>query len=180
MTEAAAPFEPPIRPAEPDDVGLVVDTWLEGYRRGSPWARRLTNDVFFAHHGPVVAALLGRSSVLCACDPGDRRVVYGYAVFEPSTPEGPAIHWVYVKKIMRRLGIGRRLLAATGLPPDLAGVNVTHPTYAWFATRRLDSSGDVAVPGRSGLEEHFPRAVHNPYLGLGLPRRDAAGPEDRR
>lgn len=161
-----------IRPAEADDVSFVVGTWVEGYRRGSPWAHRLRDHVFFRHHQPVIAEILSRAEVLVACDQSDPRVIYGDVVFELETPEGPAIHWIYVKKSLRRLGVGRRLLEATGLPVDLAGVNVTHPTYSWFATRRIGADGEVSVPGRSGLEELFPQAIHNPYLGLGLPARD--------
>lgn len=161
-----------IRLAEPSDVQFVVGTWIEGYRRGSPWAHRLRDRVFFRHHQPIIAALLERSEVLVACDQSDPRVIYGDIVYELSSPEGPAVHWVYVKKSLRRLGVAAHLLAATGLPQDLAGVNITHPTYAWFATRRIGSDGEVAVPGRSGLEERFPYAIHNPYLGLGLPARD--------
>lgn len=172
-----------IRPAEPDDVAFIVGTWIEGYRRGSPWAHRLTNHVFFRHHQPVIALLLARSLSIVACDPGDPRVIYGDLVYEPATPEGPAVHWAYVKKAMRRLGVARRLLEASGLPLDLAGVNVTHPTYTWFATRRAAGPGAQFSPGRAGLEELFPRAIHNPYLGLGLPARDvspdALGVDDR-
>lgn len=165
-----------IRPADADDVQFVVGTWIEGFRKGSPWAKRLTNDVYFRHHGSVVAALLSRSEVLVACDRTDPRVIYGDVVFERATAEGPALHWVYVRKSMRLLGVARALLLATGLPPDLSGVNVTHPTFLWFATRRLGPDGEVATPGRGGLEEMFPRAIHNPYLGLGLPARDAPVP----
>lgn len=156
-----------VRPADPDDVQFVVGTWIEGYRHGSPWAHRLTDAVFFQHHQPVIASILERAFVIVACDAADPRVIYGDVVYEPITPEGPALHWVYVKKAFRRLGVARALLASTGLPFDLAGVNVTHPTYVWFATRRL-RDGSVTTPGRAGLEEMFPRAIHNPYLGLGL------------
>jgi GNAT superfamily N-acetyltransferase len=161
-----------LRPAGPDDVALVSETWLESYRNDSPWAHRLTDHVFFAHHQPAVAEILSRACAVVACDPADERVVYGTVVWEPATAEGPAVHWVYVKKALRRLGVARRLLAATGLPADLAGVNVTHPTYSWYATRRLGAGGEVLRPGRAGLEELFPRAVVNLYLGLGVPSRD--------
>ncbi|HEX9052278.1 MAG TPA: GNAT family N-acetyltransferase [Anaeromyxobacter sp.] len=175
QVEAVASREFPvvIRHAEPSDVAVVSETWLESYRNDSPWAHRLTDRVFFAHHQPAVAELLSRSCALVACDPQDERVVYGAVVWEPLTPEGPALHWVYVRKALRRFGIARRLLAATDLPPDLAGVNVTHPTYSWYATRRLGPGGEVVRAGRSGLEELFPRAVVNFYLGLGVPSRDA-------
>lgn len=171
MSAEAAEAICTIRPAVPDDVAFIADTWLEGYRHGSPWANRLTNQVFYSHHHPVVHALLARASVLAAVDSEDPQVIRGYVVWEPETPEGPALHWIYVSKAWRRLGIAARLLAATGLPPDLAGVNVTHPTFLWFATRRVGADGEVAVPGRAGLEEMFPGAVHNPYLGFGLPSR---------
>ncbi len=172
-----AEFPALVRLAEPSDVPLVSESWLEAYRNDSPWAHRLTDRVFFAHHQPVVAALLSRSCALVACDPEDPRVVYGAVVWEPATEEGPALHWVYVRKALRRLGVARRLLAETGLPADLAGVNVTHPTYAWYATRRLGAAGDVVRPGRGGLEELFPLAVVNLYLGLGVPSREVPAEE---
>ncbi len=167
MPEAAACL---VRPAEPADLAFISETWAEGFRRGSAWAHRLTNRVYFSHHAPVIAALLSRSAVLVAADPQDPAVIYGYVVFEVESPEGPALHWCYVKKAWRRLGVATRLVeaaVAAGLPAGLVGVNITHPTYPWFAVRNRSGGVD-----RHGIEEKFPRAVNNPYLGLGMPARE--------
>lgn len=147
---SATPFH--IRAGTPADVAFVLGNWLNNHRRESPWAHRVTDDVYFGEYRPIIVALVQQSQVLVAhADDGS---LLGEIVFQPETPMGPACHWVYVLKPFRKLGIGRALLEASGLPLDLAGVRITHPTRSWFTTKATGA----------GLEERFKAAIHDPCM----------------
>lgn len=141
--------EPRIRAAELGDVAFISSTWKQSYWRESPWASRLTWRTFNQQHARVVQRLLALSSALVACDPTRSDAIIGYAVFDRTAPL--ALHFAYTKPAFRRAGVFRSLLAASGLPADLAGVDVTHATWAWFSRAE-----------KPGLEEFYPLAVNNP------------------
>lgn len=184
MTPTAAPangHRPHIRSAVETDRAFIASTWAQNFWRESSWANRIRWPIFNAGHAPIIRRLLERSAVLVACDPIATDEIAGYLVYEPPlTPvapsqdgrpvallrpyHGPAVHFAYVKPAFRRAGVLRSLLAASELPPTLAGVAVTHGTRAWFSAPDLrDSQNRVVKPGRPGLEEKFPGAVHDPY-----------------
>jgi hypothetical protein len=162
MQEVAVPAQitPKIRPATEGDVAFVSSTWKQSFWRESTWANRIRWTVFEPGHAKIVQRLLARSMVLVACDPEVETEDVGYIVFEPG-----AIHYAYVKPPFRRAGVLRSLLAETGLPKDLAGVAITHGTRTWFSAPPLvdKPTGKTLKAGRPGLEEKFPKAVHDPY-----------------
>jgi GNAT superfamily N-acetyltransferase len=136
-----------------EDFDFVQATLLNHYYEESFWAQRLTTRSYFDGHTPLVRALLQQARVLVACTQEDPGLILGFVVFEPAG--GPAgtdvLDFLYVKKAWRKLGVGRMLLAATGLTPTLDGVQVTFATKAWFRTK-----------GHPGLEERF-KATYWPY-----------------
>lgn len=133
------------------DLPLIISTWLKSYRTG-PFARRITDDVYYDHHKRIVPMLLGRAQTLVACDPDDSYEIFGYLTCEVLRGN-PVLHYAYTKNRWRRLGIMTALIAASPLPPDLAGVHVSHAGPDWF-----DGPKD-----RRGLESRFPNARYNPY-----------------
>lgn len=168
MSNAATQRQPEatplkLRPAVPGDVAFLSSTWKQNFWRESPWANRIRWPIFDAGHAPIVQRLLERSKVLVACDPTLEDEIAGYLVWEPNV-----LHWAYVKPAFRRAGVFSSLLAATGLPADLAGVAVTHGTRAWFSASPMTdkATGRELKPGRKGLETLFPLAHHDPYRGL--------------
>jgi GNAT superfamily N-acetyltransferase len=149
---ATAPYA--IRPAKPEDAAFILGCWLEQWWKESAWAHRVRAREYFAGHRPLVVSILEHASALVACDAEDADALLGFIVFEPEYAGGPVVDLAYVKKAFRGLGIGRALLAASGLPQDLADVRLTHCTRAWFTTK---ANGP-------GIEARFPNAIHNPYL----------------
>lgn len=142
-----------IRDAGKDDWAFLVASWLQNYRRESYFAARITDVVFYAKHHKVIESIVARSKTLVSCLASDPSEILGVLVCEASPP---TLHWVYVKKSYRRWGIASRLIQHSGLPIDLAGVRISHPTKMWFTTKQHGP----------GLEDKFPRAIHDPYAGL--------------
>jgi len=150
-----------IRPAVPGDLNFVLGTWTNSHWQESPWANRLRWPIYKRGHERIIRSLLARSHVLVAHEPGDENEILGYFVFEPQIP---AAHWCYVKPHFRKEGVARALLAHSGLPLDLTGVTITHPTRAWFTVQAQRGQGGVILrPAKLGLEEKFPLSQHDPY-----------------
>lgn len=109
-----------LRPGTETDISFVANTWFEHFRLSSYELRRTRPGPFQKLIGPRIAAILERAHVLVAA-PEDTEdpTVYGFRVTTPGT-----IHFVYVKSIFRKFGIGRALV--NGLP--LEGMTWTTST----------------------------------------------------
>jgi GNAT superfamily N-acetyltransferase len=152
-----------LRPGRLDDRSFILASWLQNYRRESHFARRITDTVFYANHHDVADALLRRCRVTVATLKNDDAEILGYLVWEaPAEGRPHVLHWCYVKKPFRRMGVGRALVEATGAPKDLDGCYITHATMLWFAARRAEGYSP-------GLEAMFPKVIYNPYLALREP-----------
>jgi hypothetical protein len=128
------------------DEAFILATWLRSFRHGSMFARRLTNDVFFTNHHPIVTDILARSSTLVATLEDDPDVILGYLVTEHTDPR-PILHFAYVKKEFRRMRVLTQLLDESNLPADLDNVEISHPTFDWLEF----------------LAPRFPGSRSNPY-----------------
>jgi GNAT superfamily N-acetyltransferase len=92
-----------IRPAAEADLRFIFDSWIESYRR-SKYTRDLAGIIYRNEHSPRIRSALSRCKVLVACDKSDENQIAGYVVFEP-----PILHYLYVKREMRRFGVGTLL-----------------------------------------------------------------------
>lgn len=121
----------------PEDLSFVYATWLRSYRHSSAFAKKITDRVFYLAHHAAIERILARGATVLVCTPADSpEVILGYAV-----TEGTTLHFVYVKKPFRRLGIASGLLAGEG--PSM----FSHWTDDWDRIRDL-----------------WPHAEYNPYL----------------
>lgn len=134
-----------IRKAVEGDIEFIFSTWLRSYRHDSPLTRLIHSDTFFHGHQKLVEKLLVRPKVrvhVC-CDEADPNHIFGWSATEENT-----LHFIYVKKPLRREGVGSELLAFSGLPEKIKGCEISHLTNtAW-----------------SLLKENKWEAEFNPYL----------------
>lgn len=102
-----------VRDYEKDrDEGLVYHSWSNSYREA---VQHRWGDIplysYYKRMRASIDALLARGAeVKIACDPDDQNLIMGWACAEP-----PALHYVYVKEVYRRQGIGASLVRACGL-----------------------------------------------------------------
>jgi hypothetical protein len=139
-----------IRPGSPRDEAFILATWLRAFRHGSMFARRLTNDVFFTNHHPLVTGILARSDTLVAALDDDPNVILGYLVTEKQGPTH-VLHFAYTKKEFRRMRVLTQLVDESHLPADLDGVEVSHPTFDWLEFMAPKFPGSRSNPYRSGI-----------------------------
>lgn len=109
-----------IRPLKDSDYNFVLSTWLKSYYEalkyyasGSVRAPYPKDDIFFQGHQAKIKGLLLTPGVQCLImtAPDDDNQIIGWAVFD----EG-ALHYIYVKHVFRRLGVGKKLREAVTAP----------------------------------------------------------------
>ena len=107
-----------VRGADPSDESFIFATWLQSLYFGSPFFRETEKESYFKNYAKVVETILKLSTTTIAicCLKEQKDVVLGYSV---ST--GQVLHFVYVKKPWRQLGIAKMLIR-----PDTH--TVTHQT----------------------------------------------------
>lgn len=88
----------------PSEQNFVRKAWLRTSR--ASWLRDIPKPVHYELHGRIIARLMAESTVLVAetSQPGE---LAGFVCFDEA-----ALHFVYVKDLYRRVGVGRQLLAA--------------------------------------------------------------------
>ena len=92
-----------------DEYALVFDSWSRSFKK-SPWAGCVTNDMYDQVSRRTIADILDRGAtvrVACAELPTGGRRVMGYVVCEP---EKRILHWLFVKRDFRGMGVGSSLL----------------------------------------------------------------------
>lgn len=111
-----------LRQASSDDLPFIYSTWLKNLYHGSSAFRDIPRDIFFNKYKNRVRALLEgpASGATICCLKDSPEVIIGYSVHE-GMGQGAALHWIYVKKAWRKMGVGRQLC-----PPDIT--HVTHLT----------------------------------------------------
>lgn len=94
-----------IRSVEQSDLSFIFSTWLKGLYHGNVMFNKIEQDLFYFKYHQVIEALLKRSVIKIACLEDEPDVILGYSITEPGK-----LHWVFVKKAWRKLGIGKSLL----------------------------------------------------------------------
>lgn len=116
------------RAIEPDEIGLVLDSWFKSFRT-SDWAGVIPNHLYVATMREMVGGLVARGAKLTAAVVGTR--VLGWSCTERKESADAAthtaiVHFVYVKDPFRRRGIARELIGQA--TETAAEVLYTHRT----------------------------------------------------
>lgn len=122
-----------VRPPTMKDYPFIMQSWTRSYARevdpGPLYPRAIADAVHAS-----VQCLLARPGVqlAVATNPSNPWFIFGYVCFE-RTPDGPILHWVYVKDLYRGVRIGSDLVAyARGDTPGPLSI-----TYRTKAAARL-------------------------------------------
>lgn len=114
-----------VRLATEVDVPFIFNSWLKSFR-AEHFAVNITNTIYFNEHHKLIEDLLQTCEVYIACDHNNPEDIFGYICAERI--DGILIiHYVYVKHMYRRLGIGKTLLGQFN--PDLSVASIySHST----------------------------------------------------
>jgi GNAT superfamily N-acetyltransferase len=111
--------------ADETELPLVFDSWARSFQK-SPFAGCIPNDLYPQVARRCASEIVDRGArVLVAyIELEEGRRVMGYSVSEPAKR---ILHWLFVKKDYRAMGVGKQLLVAT-CPGS--GWQYTHRTRA--------------------------------------------------
>ncbi len=96
-----------IREPQPEDINFLLSTFLKGLYYGSKFWGLVDQEAFFQNYEPFVKQLMLRSDVKIACLEEDKDVILGYSISRSNV-----LHFLFVKKSYRKLGIGKLLYPA--------------------------------------------------------------------
>lgn len=141
-----------VRLKMPGDVARIFSDWLRSYRN-APGMSAIPNEVYFYWHHRILESLWADPTCVfvVACSPDDPNKIYGWLCgqrAESLAGDQVIVHYVYVAKLYRRMGLASRLLATFDTRPDAA-------TAPLVVTARTDA-------GRELLKDRL--TVFNPYL----------------
>lgn len=113
-----------LREPQQSDINFLLSTMLKGLYYGSKFWAEVDQEAFFSNYEPYIKNLMIKSQLKVACLDDDRDVILGWSMFDKST-----LHFMFVKKSYRKLGIGKMLL-----PEGIE--NVSHITDQGNAIRK--------------------------------------------
>jgi hypothetical protein len=102
-----------VREPQEGDVNFMLSTMLKGLYYGSKFWSEVDQESFFSHYEPFIKNLMIASSVKIACLEDDQDVILGWSMFKQDV-----LHFVFVKKSYRKLGIAKLLY-----PPGITTVS---------------------------------------------------------
>jgi GNAT superfamily N-acetyltransferase len=98
------------REAEADELNLVLDSWLNSYKK-SDYAGVIPNHRYPAVMSEMVAGLLGRGAKLIVAVEPETGRIWGWVCFEEKAQESlGVVHFCYVKDPYRKEGLAKALL----------------------------------------------------------------------
>lgn len=110
-----------------DEFSFVFDSWANSFRK-SPWAGCVPNRLWDSVSRATAGEILDRGARVIVAHkelPDGKRRVAGYSVSEPGI-----LHWLYVKRDYRGVGVGRALLVETARTFPAGPRVYTHRTAA--------------------------------------------------
>ena len=144
----------PMQEGEQEEEGFVAGVWQVSFREDvhrsnqqHPAYRAMKATLKTALRSQVNALLAKPGAiVLLATNPEDPQHFLGFIAYEgQATPDGPLIvHYLYVKQIYRRMGVGRALLDAARGQDTARPIVYTHRTYKGAAV--MEDVGALYFP----------------------------------
>lgn len=137
-----------IREMTTGDRNFIYKSIISHYRHSSPHPAQIPDGIYFDYHHYLISKVMRYAGnvVRVAALKDDPDIVFGFiwANFEPET-----VHYLYVKKAFRRMGIGR-LLYESVFSRDTPDIYYTHHTK------------EAAF-----LAHKYEQLIFNPYLLVG-------------
>lgn len=135
----ASALGPLVRRADADDAAFIFSYWLRDYYERSAFCKGIGKALYMRLHHLLLERIIARSTIWVACDMVDPSVIFGFICVE-----GDTLHYVYVKRRFRGLGVAGLLFKAAGIAEGPRAF--THLTDEMISLRK-----------------RWPLAEYNPY-----------------
>lgn len=152
-----------LRHAERSDLHLILNSWLESFRKAD-LIKGVPNRVYFPTHHKILDQLLQRCAVIVMCSDEDPKHILGWCCAE-LMDNALVIHYTYVKNKFRKMGLAKRMWKRMieSEPQRPAAIIATHRTPAGAAVIKnyIESVKEMSEDERAKWD--FP-VIYNPYL----------------
>jgi len=125
----------PIRSAGDGDVAFILDAWKKSYE-GAPAVRGADREHYRIEMTRAIRRLCDRGEVRVATAPDDPDHLLGFAAFTIAD-DGAELHYVYVKREFRGMGIARALLSELNVTRYTFVSPTARPPKGWRFTPRF-------------------------------------------
>lgn len=108
------------RPATPDDIPLIMNSWLNSWKK-SPWAGIVRNNHYYDQTRGVIEELVGRGATFeVACRASAPARILGWICREITDAGEAVVHYLYVKEPYLPFQVGENLVKrCPGTQPGL-------------------------------------------------------------
>lgn len=150
-------------PASSGMVGFITNTWLKSYRN-SAFAWGMNDDTYYKFHHDIIANLIVKGSCLVATLKHDPSHFLGYICYDVRTEIGTGkpmlvIHYIYVKRRFRDLGLASHLLQQVLDIEHIDGMVYAH-------THRTKCYADYNAMNFRKPNHFVGKLTYNPYLAF--------------
>ena len=114
-----------LRDATEEDIEFIFSSWLKSYR-GSLLYSKVQSSIYYPEMHKLVEKLLINFPVVIACDVNEPSTIYGW-ICAGEVQGVFCLHYIYVKHLYRRFGIGSMLFNHFKHDETAAGI-YTHTT----------------------------------------------------
>lgn len=94
---------------------------------------------------------------MVACSPDEPSQIFGFAIYQPSSQGVAILHWLYVKEMYRKFGIGKAMFREV---LEQANHNLQLPVAVTHATQHIDWAAEKY------------NLIYNPYLAFEVEQHD--------
>lgn len=135
-----------VREFQESDRAYITRTVLFAMLENDKQTRRVNKDSFLSAHNKILNAVINNSKCLVIADPEENKLIYGFIIYEQSQGDYDIIHFAYIRKDFRGLGLLSNLKEVIQTKRNLA---ITHLT-------------DSITPAR--LKQHYDKVIYDNYL----------------
>jgi len=100
------------REMTPEDRPFVASSFIRSFRK-SPYVGLIPAQLYQPVYGAIVDGILDRSRTMVSFNHENQKQTFGFVTFDPDV-----LHYVYVKRPFRNMGIAGRLLTQAGFSRD--------------------------------------------------------------
>lgn len=135
-----------VREFQEHDRAYITRTVLFSMLENDKQTRRINKDSFLNAHNKIINAILNHSKCLVIADPEEPKLIYGFIIYDQEQGNYDVIHFAYIRKDFRELGLLKNLKEVIKTRDNLA---ITHIT-------------DSITPAR--MKKHYSKVIYDPML----------------
>lgn len=162
-----------------DDMNRVFSDWLRSYRN-APGMASIPNEVYFYWAHRILESYWAdpTCTFLVACSPEDPRKIFGWLCgqrAESLAGDQVIVHYVYVPKLYRRMGLASRLLSTFDTRPlvmdTISGPMLGGDMRPLVVTHRTDAGRELLRSRGVVVYNPFLAWARAPALGSNPPKQ---------